>query len=99
MFESNSQSTRLSFLEKPAPVPTTSGYNPAGASRGKTAVHMEKFESWVTRKDVQSTSRVSQDITEIDYSQFKNKLVERKHHNSTFQKRDNIIVPGNGISG
>lgn len=93
LFESNSQSTRLSFLEKPAPVPTTSGYNPAGASRGKTAVHMEKFESWVTRKDVQSTSRVSQDITEIDYSQFKNKLVERKHHNSTFQKRDNIIVP------
>lgn len=46
------------------------------------------------KKDMPGTSRDSQNITEINYSQFRNKLMDRKDHNSTFQKT-NIIVSGN----
>ncbi|XP_019700754.1 uncharacterized protein LOC105191407 isoform X2 [Harpegnathos saltator] len=44
-------------------------------------------------KSVQGTSRVSQDIADINYSQFKNKLIVKKDHNSTFQKERNFIIP------
>lgn len=44
------------------------------------------------KKDIQGKS---QDIADINYSQFRNKLISRESHNSTFQKGNNIIVPGN----
>lgn len=94
LFESNTHSARLDFLEKPVPVSSAVPYNETITSRLKTPLPIEKFD-WMIKKDIQSTSRDSQDITEINYSQFRNKLVDRKDHNSTFQKRNNIIVTGN----
>jgi len=91
LFESGMQA-KMDFLEKPVPISTIT-YNET--SRLKASLPMEKFDSWTVRKAIQGTSRDSQDVTEINYSQFRNKLVEKKDHNSTFQKRDNIIVSGN----
>jgi len=91
LFESGVQ-TKVDFVEKSVPLSTNIAYNET--SRLKTSLPIEKFDLW-TRKAIQGTSRDSQDVTEINYSQFRNKLVEKKDHNSTFQKRDNIIVSGN----
>ncbi|XP_011689334.1 PREDICTED: myosin type-2 heavy chain 1-like [Wasmannia auropunctata] len=44
------------------------------------------------KKNIQSTTQNNQDIMEINYSQFKNKLIDKKDHNSTFQKGNNFIV-------
>lgn len=53
-----------------------------------------KSDLCMMKKDMQGKS---QDIADINYSQFKNKLINREIHNSTFQKGNNIIVPGNII--
>ncbi|XP_011342907.1 uncharacterized protein LOC105282560 isoform X2 [Ooceraea biroi] len=94
LFESSTHSAGLNFLEKPVPAPTTVAHNETVTSRLKTLLPVETFNSWTMRKNMQGTSRDSQNVTEIDYSQFKNKLMDRKDHNSTFQNRNNIVVPG-----
>lgn len=48
------------------------------------------------KEDVQGTSENSQNITEIDYRQFRNKLLDKNKYNSTFQE-DNFIVRGNAV--
>lgn len=60
----------------------------------KSALSAKKPDFWL-RKDIQSTSRDCQDIADIDYSQFRDKLIHRKDHNSTFQRGNNFIVSGN----
>ncbi|KYN36520.1 hypothetical protein ALC56_09115 [Trachymyrmex septentrionalis] len=44
--------------------------------------------------NVQSTSQNHQNITEMNYSQFRNKLIDKKDHNSTFQKNKIIVHDG-----
>ncbi|XP_029177236.1 uncharacterized protein LOC114945273 isoform X2 [Nylanderia fulva] len=44
------------------------------------------------KKDIPSRS---QDVADINYSQFRNNLISTESHNSTFQKGNNIIVPDN----
>lgn len=55
-------------------------------------VSTEKSNPWLNNI-IQGTSRNSQEIADFNYSQFRNKLIDRKDHNSTFQ-RSNFIIPG-----
>jgi len=66
-------------------------------SYSKLPQALEKSNSDLLTKNAQSTSQNHQNITEMNYSQFKNKLINKKHHNSTFQKSNEIIVHGNII--
>lgn len=60
----------------------------------KLPLPREKTNHWM-KKDIQSTSRDTQDVIDINYSQFKNKLIDSKNHNSTFHKGNNFIISGN----
>ncbi|EFN75344.1 hypothetical protein EAI_06127 [Harpegnathos saltator] len=80
------------ILEKPAAIASITNYN--DISQLKLSIPVEK-SNLLLKKSVQGTSRVSQDIADINYSQFKNKLIVKKDHNSTFQKERNFIIPGN----
>ncbi|KYN09509.1 hypothetical protein ALC57_18377 [Trachymyrmex cornetzi] len=53
---------------------------------------IETSNSPLLTKNVQSTSQNHQNITEMNYSQFRKKLIHKKDHNSTFQKSNKIIV-------
>jgi len=64
-------------------------------SQSKLSLAVEKLN--LLKKNIQSTSQNNQDTTEINYSQFKNKLIDKKNHNSTFQKGNTFIVHGNTL--
>ncbi|KAL6266027.1 hypothetical protein P5V15_002881 [Pogonomyrmex californicus] len=64
-------------------------------SCSKLSLPTEKFNLRLQRKNIQGTSQYSQDTTEINYSQFRNRLIDQKSHNSTFQNRNNFIVSDN----
>ncbi|XP_011061730.1 PREDICTED: uncharacterized protein LOC105150397 [Acromyrmex echinatior] len=68
----------------------TTAYNETSCSKLPQAI--EKSNSDLLTKNVQSTSQNHQNITEMNYSQFRNKLIDKKDHNSTFQKSNKIIV-------
>ncbi|XP_012217360.1 uncharacterized protein [Linepithema humile] len=85
--ETGLYSIKSNFSEKPV----TSTYNKM--LQLKFPLSTESSNLCMMRKDMQGTSRDSQNITEINYSQFRNKLMDGKDHNSTFQKTNNIIVP------
>lgn len=53
---------------------------------------MEKSNLYTVNRNVQGKS---QDIPDVNYSQFRNKLINRGNHNSTFQRENNFIVSGN----
>ncbi|XP_014487906.1 PREDICTED: uncharacterized protein LOC106751521 [Dinoponera quadriceps] len=78
------------LLEKPAATASTSDYNEV--SKAKLSVSLEKSNVWL-KKAVQSTNLDSQITADTDYSQFRNKLIDRTDHNSTFQKRSNFTIP------
>lgn len=80
---------KLNFPEKPV----SSGCNKTSQNL-KFPLSTENFNLWMMKKDMQGKSQDDQNIAEINYSQFRNKLMDRKDHNSTFQKT-NIIIPGN----
>jgi hypothetical protein len=84
-FESGLYSMKSNFPEKPI----TSVYNKMSQLKFPLSTESSNL---CMKKDMQGTSRNSQDIAEINYSQFKNKLIDRKDHNSTFQKTNNIIL-------
>ncbi|XP_018399629.1 PREDICTED: uncharacterized protein LOC108777288 [Cyphomyrmex costatus] len=84
LFEHGLNSVKSDFPERPT------AYNEASCSKVSQAI--EKSNSHLLMKNVQSTSQNYQDITEINYSQFKNKLIDIKDHNSTFQKGNKFIV-------
>lgn len=79
------------LLEKPAA--TANMTKCSEIPRLKLPVSTEKFNPWL-KKTVQNTSPNSQNIVDINYSQFRNKLIDRKDHNSTFQRGSNFIIPG-----
>lgn len=66
------------------------------ASCSKLSLVVEKPSLRLLKRNIQATSQNYHDITEINYSQFRNKLIENKNYNSTFQK-DNFIIQGNVI--
>lgn len=53
---------------------------------------IEKFDLYTANRNIQGKS---QDIADVNYSQFRNKLINRGNHNSTFQRENNFIVSGN----
>lgn len=55
---------------------------------------MGKSDLYTVKKNVQGKS---QDIPDVNYSQFRNKLINTGNHNSTFQRENNFIVSGNII--
>lgn len=59
----------------------------------KLPLSTEKPNLQLLKKNIQD---MTQDATAINYSQFRNKLIDKKGHNSTFQK-DNFIIQGNNI--
>lgn len=91
LFENGLHSVRPNLLEEAAAT-TATIYKEA--SQFKLPLPSEKSNFWLKR-NVQGTSRDSQDITDINYSQFRNRLIDREDHNSTFQRKTNCIVPGN----
>jgi len=64
-------------------------------SKSKLSLAVEKPN--LLKKNIQSTTQNNQDITQIDYSQFRNKLIDKKDHNSTFQQSNTFIVHGNTL--
>ncbi|XP_071643287.1 uncharacterized protein Mus304 isoform X1 [Temnothorax longispinosus] len=83
LFEHDLNSIKSSFPEKT----TAIAYNETSCSK----LAIEKSNLRLLKKNIQGTS---QDITEINYSQFRNKLIDKKDYNSTFQKDNNFIVQG-----
>ncbi|XP_011870203.1 PREDICTED: uncharacterized protein LOC105563313 [Vollenhovia emeryi] len=59
-------------------------YNETSCSKLSWAVQKPKLR--LLKKTVQTISQNSQDVTEINYSQFRKKLMHKEDHNSTFQK-------------
>lgn len=75
-----------SDLEKPAAIASTTNCNKAPL----LPIFVEKSDSWL-KTTIPGTSQNSQDVADINYSQFRSKLIDRKDHNSTFQKGTFII--------
>lgn len=75
----------------------TTAYDETSCSKLSQAI--EKSNSHLLTKNIQNTSQNHQNMTEINYSQFRNKLIDKKDHNSTFQKGNKIIVHGNTSIG
>lgn len=88
LFEHNSNSMKSGFSEK-----TFITYETCS----KLPLSTEKPNLQLIRRNIQSMNQNSQDRTEINYSQFRNKLIDKNDHNSTFQKDNNFIVQGNNI--
>ncbi|XP_032690515.1 uncharacterized protein LOC116853492 isoform X2 [Odontomachus brunneus] len=86
----NSSHPVKSDLEKPTATASTTKCNEI--PRLKLPVSVEKFNPWL-KKTIQDTSLNSQNIVDVNYSQFRNKLIDRKDHNSTFQRGSNFIIP------
>ncbi|KMQ90233.1 hypothetical protein RF55_10030 [Lasius niger] len=84
LFESSLRSIKSGLSERPSAVACNE------TSRLKLSHPIGKSDLCMMKKDMQGKS---QDIADINYSQFKNKLINREIHNSTFQKGNNIIVP------
>lgn len=82
-FQSGSHSMKSGLPERPS----TTAYKET--SRLKLLQPMEKSGLYTMKKDIQGKS---QDIADINYSQFRNKLINTGSHNSTFQRRNNFIV-------
>ncbi|XP_072755472.1 uncharacterized protein Mus304 isoform X2 [Anoplolepis gracilipes] len=80
-FESGLHSMKSDLPEKPSTCNEP--------SRLKLLRPTEKSDLCTIKKDIQAKS---QDIADINYSQFRNKLINRESHNSTFQKGNNFIV-------
>ncbi|XP_020288152.1 uncharacterized protein LOC109856860 isoform X2 [Pseudomyrmex gracilis] len=83
--ETGLHSEKTNFTEKP----TVSNR----ISQFKIPVPTEK--SKLKTMNMQGTSQSTQDLAEINYSQFRNRLMDKKDHNSTFQKGNSIIMPDN----
>lgn len=97
--EHNLNSTKSSFLETTAIV-----HNETSCSK---LLAIEKPNLQLLKKNIQNQnkeyekeymSQNNQDVTEINYSQFQNKLINEENYNSTFQKDNNFIVQGNIIT-
>lgn len=82
--ETGLHSEKTNFIEK------LSSFN--RISQIKVLVPTEK--SNLKTMNMQGTSQSTQDLGEINYSQFRNKLMDKKDHNSTFQKGNSILMPG-----
>ncbi|XP_070171270.1 uncharacterized protein Mus304 [Polyergus mexicanus] len=80
-FESGSHSMKSGLPERSSIIAC------GETSRLKLLQPMENL--YTMKKDIQGKS---QDIVDINYSQFRNKLINRESHNSTFQRGNNYIV-------
>ncbi|XP_039303351.1 uncharacterized protein LOC105195921 isoform X2 [Solenopsis invicta] len=58
----------------------------------KLSMIREKSNLQLLKKNIQDGSQNTQDTTEINYSQFSKKLIDKEDHNSTFQRSSNFIV-------
>lgn len=85
------------IFQKPGFSKRTTAATSNETSCSKLSLAVEKPNLHLLKKNIQSGSQNNQDITEINYSQFRNKLIDKKNHNSTFQKGNNYIVHGNTI--
>lgn len=87
MFEHDLNSMKSDFPKRTANITCNE------TSCSKLSLTREKPNLKLLRENIQSINKNSQDITEINYCQFRNKLLDKNDYNSTFQE-DNFIVQG-----
>ncbi|GAB1869537.1 hypothetical protein CAJAP_10616 [Camponotus japonicus] len=81
-FESGSHSMKSDLPERPSNIACSE-------TSCLKLQSMEKSNLYTVNRNVQGKS---QDIPDVNYSQFRNKLINRGNHNSTFQRENNFIV-------